>query len=824
MLPVEAVLPELKSALGQRSAAVLTAPPGAGKTTVVPLALLEESWLRGLRIVMLEPRRLAARAAAYRMAYLRAEKVGGTIGYRVRMDTKVSSATRIEVVTEGVLTRMLQDDPSLEGVGLLIFDEFHERSLQADLGLALALESQHVFRDDLRILVMSATLEAAAVARILGDAPVVTSEGRIHPVETHYLQQTADLRLEERTARTVRKALREHPEGDILVFLPGAAEIRRTRDLLEGVDARVHLLFGSLSQQEQDAAIEPSVDGVRKVVLATDIAETSLTIEGIRIVVDGGVSRVPRFSPRSGMTRLMTIPVSKASADQRRGRAGRLGPGVCYRLWTRQQHLNLEPHSPPEITQVDLAQLALELARWGATDAADLRWLDPPPQAALDQARGLLVQLGALHPEGHLTPHGRQIADAGIHPRYAHMILEGERLGNGALACEIAALLGERDIMRASTGFFDADIRSRLHALRDVARGADPPFGIDARGARHVLRVAEHWKVRLVHASGPDDVEAAGLLVALAYPERIAQNRDGRFRLRSGRAAVIPPQQPLADAPFLAIAELGGSGRENLIYLAAPITRDDLEAHFAHQIESIEEVVWDRESAGVRARRQSRLGALVLSDAPLRSPDPDAVAEALIEGIRENGIASLPWTKEAIRLRDRMSFMHYRDVTWPDVADSLLLEDLSTWLKPHLFGLRRADELQRLSLAEILLGMLTWEQRRELDERAPSHVPVPSGSRIAIDYSDPQAPVLAVRLQEMFGAVDTPRIDRGRVPLTLHLLSPAQRPVQVTQDLTSFWREAYFDVRKDLRGRYPKHYWPENPLEAEPTSRAKPRK
>ncbi len=828
-LPIEPVLPDVKAALRARTEAVLQAPPGAGKTTLVPPALLEEDWLDGRRIVMLEPRRLAARAAAHRMAELRGERVGRTVGYRVRMDTRVGRSTRIEVVTEGVLTRFLQEDPSLSDVGLVIFDEFHERSLQADLGLALTLESRRIFRPDLKVLVMSATLETTAVARLLDDAPVITSEGRSYPVETHYLDHRPEARIEEVAARTVRLALHDHDDGDVLVFLPGAGEIRRTESRLDPLpeNVTVHPLFGNLPQRAQDEAIAPSRPGRRKVVLSTDIAETSLTIEGVRIVVDGGLMRVPRFSPRSGMTGLATIKVSKASADQRRGRAGRLGPGACFRLWTKLEQQHLEPHSPPEILQADLAPLALELARWGAADPGNLDWMNPPPQAAFSQARGLLRHLGALDEDGAITDHGRRMAGLGLHPRLAHMLLNAEMLDAAGLACDAAALLGERDIFKAHGGVDNADLRLRLQALRDL-RGRGRPdfdyargFRVDRSAARHALRVAKHWR-RAMDARGPEaDIDLCGLLMAFAYPDRIAQRIDGRFRLRNGRIASFAAPQLLSDADYLVAADLGERRRESRIFRAAPIALDDLFAYFADRIEDVASVSWS--DGVVRARRQLRLGALVLKDGPITDPDPEQMVDAMIDGIREEGLGILPWTKKARRLQERLVFVGRHEDDWPDATDEALLETLEDWLKPHLYGMKRIEDLQRLDLTNILLELAGWDRREELDERAPTHVTVPSGSRIPIDYSDAEAPVLAVRLQELFGATETPRIDRGRVRLTLHLLSPAHRPMQVTQDLANFWKATYFDVRKDLRGRYPKHHWPEDPLSAQPTNRAKPR-
>jgi len=834
-LPVEEVVPALRDALRRRTAAVLQAPPGAGKTTRVPLALLDEPWLAGGKIVMLEPRRLAARAAARRMAATLSEPVGGTVGYRVRMDTRVGPGTRVEVVTEGVLARMLQADPALEGVGLVVFDEFHERSLHADLGLALALQSQSLLRDDLRVLVMSATLDGAAVAALLDDAPVVTSVGRAHPVEVRYLPRPAEGYLDARVARAALEALDREP-GDVLVFLPGQAEIRRVeerlRDAVTDPGVRIAPLYGSLPQDAQDRAIEPSPAGERKVVLATSIAETSLTIEGVRVVVDGGVMRVPRFSPRTGMTRLETVPVTRASAEQRCGRAGRLGPGVCYRLWTEAEQHGLVPHATPEILAADLAPLALELAAWGVADPGELRWLDPPPAAAFAQARELLLQLGALDAAGTVTPHGRRMAELGTHPRLAHMLLRGAALGLGALACDLAALLEERDPFRGGPGLPDVDLRLRLEALRGPGGGGSHRgHRVDVPTLRRVRDAARHWRtslgIRPAPGSPPDETASAGLLLAFAYPDRVAQKRrgqPGRFLLRGGRGAVLEGAQALAEAPYLVAAELDGQGRESRVYLAAPLAEEELTAHFGEQVEVEESVAWDAGAGAVRARRRERLGALVLRDAPLADPDPEAVAAALAEGVAREGIDALSWSEEARRLRERLVFLHHLDPAWPDASDGALLASLPEWLGPHLYGLRRMDEVRRLDPGEILRARLPWERRAALDELAPSHLQVPSGSRIPVDYSDPDAPVLAVRLQEVFGMTETPRIAGGRMPLTLHLLSPAHRPVQVTRDLASFWRGTYFEVRKDLKGRYPKHEWPDDPLRATPTRRARPRK
>jgi ATP-dependent helicase HrpB len=828
-LPIESTLPGLKAALAADGAAVLQAPPGAGKTTRVPLALLDEPWLAGGRIVMLEPRRLAARAAARHMARLLGQEVGGTVGYRVRMETRVGPTTRIEVVTEGVLTRMLQSDPALEGVGLVIFDEFHERSLHADLGLALTLQSRSLLRDDLALLLMSATLDGGPFAQLLGGAPIVTSEGRGFPVDVRHLPSRIEGRVEPAVARTVRQAV-ESSDGDVLVFLPGAGEIHRVEEMLRDADlppgVRVLPLYGNLPQQAQDEAIAPSPPGRRKVVLSTSIAETSLTIEGVRVVVDSGLMRVPRFSPRTGMTRLETVTVSRASAEQRCGRAGRVAPGVCWRMWPEHAHAGLVPHGTPAILDADLAPLALELAAWGVTDPAELAWLDPPPAAAFAQARELLSELVALDANGSVTPHGRAMAELPLHPRLAHMLLRGRELGLGGLACDVAALLGERDVFRRGDAPPDADLRLRLEALRDLAANSRVRGPADVGALRRVQAESREWRRRLSIRGEDGDPSAAGLLLALAYPDRIGQRRPGkpgRYLLRNGRGASLAESDPLAASAWIVAAELDGQGRESRVYLAAPVEQDEIERHFADQIEREEAVAWDAEAKAVRARRRERLGALVLREATVSNPDADLVTAALLQGIAAEGIGALGWSKGAAQLRERIAFLHRHDATWPDVSDAALAAGLAEWLGPYVYGMTRLDEVQRIDLHEVLLGMLGWERRTVVDELAPSHVTVPSGSRIPIDYSDPDAPVLAARLQELFGMTETPRTAGGRVPLTIHLLSPAHRPVQVTRDLASFWKTGYFEVKKDLKGRYPKHYWPDDPLQAQATSRVRPR-
>ena len=818
----------MRTALHATSGGVLQAAPGAGKTTRVPLALLDEPWLGHSRIVMLEPRRLAARSAARWMAISLGEDVGETIGYRVRLDTRVGRNTRVEVVTEGVLTRMVQDDPTLDGIGLLIFDEFHERSIHADLGLALALHAQQLVRPDLRILVMSATLDVVPVARLLADAPVIVSQGREFPVETRYDESRVERRdsrwIESRVVSTIQRALRDD-NGGILVFLPGAGEIRRVEDMLaqQMSDQRVIVtpLHGNLSADAQDRAVMDAPAGMRKVVLATSIAETSLTIRDVRVVVDSGLARVPRFSPRTGMTRLETLRVSAASAEQRRGRAGRVAPGVCYRLWTALEQEQLLPRATPEILEADLAPLALELAAAGVDDPLELKWLDPPPAAALGQARELLLELEAIDEQTRITQHGQEMSRIALHPRLAHMLLRADRLGEGATACRLAALLGERDVLRGGGPRLEIDVRTRLDA---IARGGGDPRA-DQSAVRRVRAEADQL-ARQLRISGTGASDDAGLLIAFAYPDRIAQRRGstrGRFVMRNGRGAAFEPSDSLGGEEFLAIAAVDDRQPESHVFLAAPLTRDAIETHFADQIAEERLVEWDDRTQSVVARRRERLGALVLHDEPLRDVDPAEAAHVLATALTAAGVDALPWSDSARRLRERLAFLHHADPSWPDVSDAALAQSIDSWLAPRLLGLRRREEVARLDLGTALLEPLGWNQRAALDELAPTHVTVPSGSRVPIDYSNPESPVLAVRLQEMFGASDTPRIAGGRVPLTLHLLSPAQRPLQVTRDLAGFWRTSYFDVKKEMRGRYPKHHWPDDPLAATPTSRAKKR-
>jgi ATP-dependent helicase HrpB len=823
-LPIDEVLPELRAALRAGNSAVLQAAPGAGKTTRVPLALLREPWLSDRRIIMLEPRRLATRAAARRMAATLRESVGETVGFRVRGETRISASTRIEVVTEGILTRMLLDDPTVEGIGIIMFDEFHERSVNADVGLALALQTQSLLRPDLRILVMSATLDGGAVSALLGHAPIVTSTGRSFPVAIRHRPCRQDSRMEACVADAVRAALRDD-DGGVLAFLPGAGEIRRCLSALErsalDSDVRVLPLYGDLSVSLQDAAIAPAPPGVRKVVLATSIAETSLTIEDVRVVVDSGVSRVSRFSPRSGMTRLETVRASRSSADQRAGRAGRVAPGVCYRLWPECEEALLPERSRPELLEADLASLALDLAAAGVDDVSALRWLDVPPAPALSQARALLHELGAISGDGKITHHGHAMARLGLHPRLSHMMLVAAGHGAGATASVVAALLEERDIIRRDGGTRDLDLRSRVALVLDRKTSAH----VDRDALRRVRDQARRWR-QLVHVAESECVDDAltGVVLALAYPDRLALRRGNggdRYLLRNGSGAVLEDTGSLAGAEFVVVADLDGRAPHARVYLAAPIDRADVESLFAEEIELHEVIAWDAVAGTVSAVRQRRLDAIVLREALVSNIDAERVADVLADAIaREDGVR-LPWSGASRSLLERIAFARSHDATWPDLSEAALLASAREWLPPHLVGMRRRAQVEQMDLEAVLLDLITWEQRRRLEIVAPTHVTVPTGSRIRVDYSDPAVPVISVRLQELFGLPDTPRI--GIVPVTLRLLSPANRPVQVTRDLAGFWRSSYFEVRKDLRGRYPKHEWPEDPLHAAPTRRAKPR-
>jgi ATP-dependent helicase HrpB len=832
-LPIEDVLPTLYRTLMEGRNALLTAAPGAGKTTRVPLALLDAPWLGEQRLLMLEPRRLATRAAAHRMATLLGESVGETVGYRMKLDTKVGPKTRIEVVTEGILGRLLQDDPALSEYAIVLFDEFHERSLQADTGLALCLEAQRLFRPDLRLLVMSATLDCGPVSDLLGHAPVIACDGAMFPVEIRYLDRPLSGHLDVAVVQSIRRSLAQD-QGSLLVFLPGMAEIRRVERTLLDLNLGSHILVaplhGDLPQEAQDRAIAPTQPGVRKIVLATSIAETSVTIDGIRVVIDAGLLRVPRFDPRSGLTRLETIRVTQDSAEQRRGRAGRLEPGVCSRLWTSAEHQSLAPRRPPEMLDADLAPLLLELALWGTVNPAELSWLTHPPSGAVAQARALLTGLGALNAEGQITAHGRQMAGLPLHPRLSHMLLKAEPLQLGKLACELAALLSERDILRGPSGRRHADLRLRL----DVLHGQHEANGttVDRAACQRVARTADLWQRQLPrsarsHRQG--SVDEIGLLLALAYPDRIAQHQrgtDARYLMSNGRGALFANPDPLGSEDYLVIADLDGGQQWAKIDLAAPVQLRDIETLYADHIRMVDEVSWDDTTQMVRATRQRRLGSLILSEHGLSKPNPSAISTALLQGIRQAGLDRLAWTPELRQWRARVAFLRRiegQESRWPDLSDEALLHELDDWLGPYLSGLTTLDRVTRLDLAQPLHALLSWEQSRQLERWAPTHLTVPSGSNVRLEYETPDLPILAVRLQEMFGCKDTPRLVDGKVPVMLHLLSPARKPVQITKDLSSFWKSAYVEVKKELRGRYPKHSWPDDPLTAPPTAKAKRR-
>jgi ATP-dependent helicase HrpB len=813
-LPIDAALPELRAALEARNVAVLVAPPGAGKSTRVPLVLAAEPWARGKRIIMLEPRRLAARAAAHRMAATLHEEVGATVGYRVRFGSKISRATRIEVVTEGVFTRRVLDDPALEDVAALLFDEFHERSLDADLGLALARDVQGGLRADLKLLVMSATLDAARVARLLDDAPVIESLGRAYRVETRYLGRDVSAPIERQMVDAILQAIRAEG-GSVLAFLPGAAEIRRVAtqlgERLADPAVDVVALYGALEAAVQDRAIAPAPRGRRKIVLATSIAETSLTIEGVRIVIDCGLSRVPRYEPDVGLTRLETVRVSRAAADQRRGRAGRTEPGVCYRLWDEPQTASLEAANRPEILAADLSAFALDLAHWGVRDPASLDFLDPPPAPAFAEAKALLTELGALDAQGLITAAGKKLRELPLPPRLARMVIDAAAVGEAKRAADIALLLTERGL-----GGNDVDLGARLEALaRDRSQRAT-----EARGMAR--RWAETAKVE--GAPSKDSALSVGAILSLAYPDRIAKNRgDGAFLLVNGRGARVDPVSPLAREPYLAVAEIAGSAAQGRIVLAAALSLAEIESSQAEHIEAREEVLFDPASASLRARRLRRLGALVLAEQPMRVEPSEESARLLADGVAKLGIARLPWTKALSQWRDRVMFLRRAEGDeWPDPSDAALA-GAPDWLAGLMLDKRALADVTSEDLGNALAALLPWDLRRRLDNEAPTHFAAPSGSSVPIDYEAEGGPKLAIRVQELFGLDRHPSIAGGRVPLLVELLSPAHRPVQTTRDLPGFWRGSYAAVKAEMKGRYPRHPWPDDPLAAPATRRAKPR-
>ncbi len=826
-LPVNATLPELEDVLQGNTLVLLQAPPGAGKTTLVPLALRNADWLGGQKILMLEPRRLATRSVARHMAHLLDEKVGETVGYRVRMDSQIGPDTIIEVVTEGILTRRLQQDPDLTGVGLVIFDEFHERNLQSDLGLALCLQAQEILREDLRLLIMSATLDASSIVNVLGDIPVVTSEGRQYPVSVSYSPRAVKGRIEQPLASMVLQACSEQ-NGDVLVFLPGAGEINRVKTILEGqLDKQKNVLlplFGGLNQKQQDLVLLPDHQGRRKIILSTDIAETSLTIDGVTCVVDAGQMRNPRFDPNSGMSRLITERVSKASAEQRKGRAGRQSAGHCYRLWTEAENRGLVPHTEAEITNTDLTGLLLELAKWGIQNPSDLTWITDPPSGNFAQARDLLMTLNALDKDGVITDLGRRLVSLPLHPRLARMVVLAEQVDETATACDLAALLEDRDIMRPSRENPNTDIRARLELLnREREKGSPGP-------ARQVLRASDDLRRRFKAGKGPAHMNAAGSLLAMAYPDRIGElrkNSEHQYRLSGGRGAQLLNNDKLSSEPYITVADLDGRGREATIYLAAPITYRQIRDQFKEDIKDRTIVKWDEKQNRITATDETVLGALILDSKRSKHPDPELISKALLSVIKKKGIKSLNWTDDCVSLVQRVGFVaqyNFDPGDWPDFSETALMETVDEWLLPYLAGLTQVDQLMSLKIEEILLSRLSREQQAALNELAPSHFKVPSGSRIRLDYSVPDAPVLAVRLQEVFGLESVPNVGQSNIAVSVHLLSPAGRPAQITMDLAGFWQNTYEDVKKDLRGRYPKHYWPDDPMQAEPTAKAKPRK
>ncbi len=817
-LPIDAVLDEIKARLASGRKAVLVAPPGAGKTTRVPLVLMDEPFAAGRKILLLEPRRIAARAAAEHMAAALGERPGETIGLRVRAQSLVSAKTRIEIITEGVFTRMILDDPTLAGVAAVIFDEFHERSLDADLGLALALDVSGALRDDLRLLVMSATLDGARVARLLDEAPVIRSEGRAFPIETKYLGRDPAARIESAVVCAALRALAEEA-GSILAFLPGQGEITRAAGLLA---ERIHdplieiaPLYGAIDRAAQDRAIAPVKPPRRKIVLATSIAETSLTIEGVRIVIDWGLARAPRFEPDRGLTRLETVRVSRAAADQRRGRAGRTEPGVCYRLWEEAATGALAPFSPPEITAADLSGLVLDLALWGVREPASLKWLDPPPPPALNEARALLREIGAIDADGALTDDGKAIVGLALPPRLAEMIVASAREGDALAAAEVATLVVERGL-----GGDSADLASRLERFR---RDRSPR----AEDARRLARTfASRAGAKRSPPSGRESA-ACGRFLARAFPDRIAKARGkpGEFLMANGRAAMLEPHEPLAREPFLAIGEIAGRAGAARILLAAALDEAVVESVAAGKIATEDEIYFDVERAALRARRRRRLGALTLDEQNLPvAPGPDS-ARALAEGIAALGIDRLPFTKALTQWRDRILFLRRfeADDEWPDLSDAALAQTAADWLAPHLEAKISLAAITSDELGQALQSLLPWRMRLRLDEEAPTHFETPAGSRVALDYSSEEGPTLSVRPQELFGLARHPTLAKGRAPLTLELLSPAARPIQITRDLPGFWRGSWAAVKAEMRGRYPRHSWPDDPMGAVATARAKPR-
>lgn len=818
-LPVTEIIVEVRQKLAENNTLIVQAPPGAGKSTLLPLALLNEPWLGKQKIIMLEPRRLAARAIAMRMASLLDEEVGNTIGYRIRFDNRVGPNTKIEVVTEGILTRMLQTDNALEGVGLVIFDEFHERSIHADIAMALCREAQQVLRPEMRMLVMSATLNMPQLSALL-KAPVITSEGKQFPVEVKYVGGQDERLLPETTARVVIDATRNH-EGDVLVFLPGEGEIRKTAELLKR-DLRefaIHPLFGVLPQNEQYAAIMPDRNGKRKIVLATSIAETSLTIEGVKVVVDTGFGRMQRFDPKSGLSRLETVQISKDSADQRAGRAGRLSAGVCYRMWTKATHDRLAEHRIPEIMEADLASLVLDMAQWGIVNVTQMSWLSPPPKAHLAQASEVLHQLGAQE-NGRITEHGKQIHQLACHPRIAHMLLLAEEDHSIQLATDVAAVLEERDPLPREAGI---DINLRVEALRRARKN-----NALGKGFNRIEKVAESYRklLRVEPNNGAVDPFETGLLIAHAYPERISCARPGnnaQFQLANGKYAMAGHKDDLAHEAWLAVAHMDTRDGLGKIFLASPLNPKDLRS----LVKEKEIITWDTRKGGLIATKDLRIGNIILQSKPLPSPDPKHLVAALCNALKTEGESLLNFDEDMLQLQNRILSLRKWNTSedWPDVSTSTLLVQTEEWLAPYLNTVKKTDDLKKINLTQALFNHLDYEQQLALNKLAPAKITVPSGSNIQIQYfPHGETPVLAVRLQEVFGLSDTPQINNNKTAVVLHLLSPGYKPVQVTSDLRSFWNNTYHEVKKELKRRYPKHSWPEDPWEAMPVAKGRPKK
>ena len=835
--PIEAQLDPLGRALAKSPRVLLVAPPGAGKTTLVPQSLLNAKWLAGKKIVMLAPRRLAARAAAARIADLLGENVGETVGYRVRMDSRISDSTRIEVVTEGILTRQLQRDPGLEDTGLVIFDEFHERNLDGDLALAFCLDLQGVLNPELRILVMSATLDVAPLSSLLKDPPVIRCEGRQFPVETSYLgtqMPTGDIGT---ICGAIHRAVNSN-HGSILVFLPGAGEIRRVAERLDqqhpGPEWDIIPLYGKLSKAVQDRAIVPSQKGKNKIVLATNIAETSLTIEGIGVVVDSGLERCLVHDPGASMSRLVCRPISKSSAHQRKGRAGRTGPGLCIRLWSKDYHRSLTQSRIPEIMEADLASFALETGIWGASDPEELRWLDPPPEASFGRAQSLLKDLAGLDSRGRITDHGKELALLPLHPRLAHMVLAANTTGNMQSACDLAAILSERDPLSFLRGAEQSDLQLRLDLLQAMRAGTSWQWyqaRIHTSTARRVLQVSDDIRRRIVGTKRRErTMLSAGDLLALAYPDRIAQQRQqhspgksGQYLLASGRGCFLNQGDLLAQHPYLVVAELDGNRTSSRIYSAAAYSEKKLVSLYPGNIIEQQHLFWDEERMMTSACENRAYKHLTLSSRPIGLPEDNMVTEVLLEALTHHGIEVLPWEKKLLQLRARLTFLRAMDVEqWPDMSETTLLQELDNWLGPFLGGMRGFRDFSRLDLRAALMSRVPYQNHRLIDELAPTHLSVPSGSRVPIDYTS-IPPFLAVRVQQMFGTSKHPTLYGGRQPLLLHLLSPAGRILQITSDLPGFWAEGWCEVQKEMKGRYPKHSWPDDPAQAKPTNRAKPR-